>query len=1409
MKNSFFYKNRRILAVFVCFLVILPIILSNCDIFSDSVDEFIGFSTGTADIVDITVTSIGKEKLITRMETWIIDPNENNLNGIITFEIKINNPNNYDLEITPVISEFIGDNWDKTSSPQNRPITVSSIQGKPDLRKIQIGNNSSGNQVTRGDSFRIRLDLATSDGSRNFKSFTDIPQIIYDSRLLPASELDVEDPPLGSGYGNNVVWKTQGENTHKGINRLSITFASRADDSVSKTLEYAFDKSELKWKLQNGASYDVENYGVLKYIAGKDGVGDVKFELPFPFLMGVDASNFNEEFSVIINLRDKNDQSSMAGLGAHPATYLDDLSIWYQDRLPGEDLSIQDINSPYYISSWKFTNKNMISATLIVPNSVKRVQFRAVKSKERGDNGIAYGDNQEVYWGGATIDEPTKSFSLAPGVEKNIKMEIIWKDPESNSSEDNPSMTYTFKIFRLKPNEDSTLKALEIRNAAPGGVSYNYGTFDGTNKKEYTVNVPSGVTDIIILGDYLSTSEIYNNKGRPDPATIDFSNPAWYNDPSWLGGPTYGKIIQNPDDASSTDPYPPYFKTIQKLIYKDYFQGYIPKDWDPGSSDDNEYFPDDKNFPLYIIQNGWQYPLSKGKNDFEFNVRSESNSNVVVTTYNIHVIRTDESANPNAKIDRLTISGGGNTLLQYYAEGDVNAVHNRFNQEDTDYTVEVPSGVNNLSLSVRPLTNAEIREITYINISGTPPSGSVTYTPPIVRSSTSEISLGTINIPDGKKLLTFTVYSGGINSTPRNYTVTLIKRDSSIVSLNTDLKGESNILKVTRSNNPAGASGYKYEVAYRLHNSTPLAVDNIPEKAAKLPGLLDYSRFNSAPDPVIIGGLENFVKYNVWVRAVSSTNIPGDWVQSANTGVLGTPGPAELTGITPSPGTLVPTFDANIKNYTLTISSGTDSLSFGCTIDTRNTQEADNPTYTRPDEGKINSHTITAYSPDGKTPEPYKITITRGLSAPSNLEVVSAIDGEVDLSWTEIAGASYEVYYSENNLSDANVEAQAHKWSGAITGTTTKATAISPLTDATPYYFWVHGVKDIAGAFAKTSATPKSTLRSLKNVSVNAGGVISPKFSSNEDVGVVEDYTIALPASSGAAPATITGTKQNTGQGTNPVSGSNSTVTFSVDPGNGTKVDRSILVWPHSDNSPTPTANTKTYNFTIYRKLAKPSKTGSFAITEQSNSIIVDGWVPVTGLTYEIFCGTDSNENNAEKWAGAEINISPTKGTAKVPGLQNGTPYYLWVRAVLTTGDGFFIPGEFLLLNTNDASPVTPNNGNAGITLNLDPIPTAEDTDYNLTNNLALDHLNLLENTSLTINIPVAISNYEWFIDGIKAVNVTGLVSGVGTKNLTVYARYFTAGPRPNGVQHTISARIQINGNWYSKNVVFTVYAAP
>ncbi|MCL2130505.1 MAG: fibronectin type III domain-containing protein, partial [Treponema sp.] len=191
------------------------------------------------------------------------------------------------------------------------------------------------------------------------------------------------------------------------------------------------------------------------------------------------------------------------------------------------------------------------------------------------------------------------------------------------------------------------------------------------------------------------------------------------------------------------------------------------------------------------------------------------------------------------------------------------------------------------------------------------------------------------------------------------------------------------------------------------------------------------------------------------------------------------------------------------------------------------------------------------------------------------------------------------------------------------------------------------------------------------------------------------------------------------------------------------------------------------------------------------------------------FCGTDSNENNAEKWAGAEINISPTKGTAKVPGLQNGTPYYLWVRAVLTTGDGFFIPGEFLLLNTNDASPVTPNNGNAGITLNLDPIPTAEDTDYNLTNNLALDHLNLLENTSLTINIPVAISNYEWFIDGIKAVNVTGLVSGVGTKNLTVYARYFTAGPRPNGVQHTISARIQINGNWYSKNVVFTVYAAP
>ncbi|MCL2880471.1 MAG: hypothetical protein FWF29_09520, partial [Treponema sp.] len=113
----------------LCFLLLLPLLLSNCDMFGGSVNNFIGFNTGTVKAAIVSVPSLYSKKLIATQQAWMHDPSdiEDGYAGIIQFEVKIANQHKYDLSVTAAIHEFIGEDGEKIYDPSliNRPIEVS------------------------------------------------------------------------------------------------------------------------------------------------------------------------------------------------------------------------------------------------------------------------------------------------------------------------------------------------------------------------------------------------------------------------------------------------------------------------------------------------------------------------------------------------------------------------------------------------------------------------------------------------------------------------------------------------------------------------------------------------------------------------------------------------------------------------------------------------------------------------------------------------------------------------------------------------------------------------------------------------------------------------------------------------------------------------------------------------------------------------------------------------------------------------------------------------------------------------------------------------------------------------------------------------------------------------------------
>jgi fibronectin type 3 domain-containing protein len=236
-------------------------------------------------------------------------------------------------------------------------------------------------------------------------------------------------------------------------------------------------------------------------------------------------------------------------------------------------------------------------------------------------------------------------------------------------------------------------------------------------------------------------------------------------------------------------------------------------------------------------------------------------------------------------------------------------------------------------------------------------------------------------------------------------------------------------------------------------------------------------------------------------------------------------------------------------------------------------------------------------------------------------------NGRVNLTWTAVTGAdSYNVKISTTSGSG---------YSTTTTSTTNSASVLS-LTNGTPYFFVVSAV-NTAGEGPDSS---------------EAGSTPIPPPSGVSATGGTSQVTVSWTASPGATNYDV---RRSTTSGSGYASvGTTASTTFNNNSGttNGTKYFYVVAAL----NGPGPGSQSTETSAT---PMAAPT---GVTLTPKNGSIDV-AWSPVTGATsYKVQVSTTSG-------TGYTLAGSPPASPFNVPGLTNGTSYFIVVSAVNVIGE--------------------------------------------------------------------------------------------------------------------------------------------
>ena len=960
-------KYPGIITGILCLFILLPILLSGCDVMGGSIDDFINTNTG-----DVWVNSWAFAPGVSHSRVNEIWQHGTTKDGFIDVNFFIGNPQNYGVKFIVEVIGFNGKDgvW-KKSAPSNIPVKLISTDN--DIVKLRIGD--SANILDQGDSFKIRLIMEKDDGTRDFGYF-DLPQIVYDSQLYPAFNLRIDtetnaDQPYAT-------WEIQTDDAHKGITNTTLLFKSRDSDFQKGSWIYLFDKDTESWILTNDDSADA-NYRYIEM--DPDDTNSRKFRLPFPLKDTVDMEYFADNYDFFVTLVDKNGVTAQSSLhGINDLLWMDNIRIEHQIRTPTGYIYQDD---PF------FTYKDGVAVYyLVVPYLVDGIRITTSKK---------YPENQKVSVAPNTTEESGPVTRGLPtfGV-NNVQLKVDWVEIGSTVSDAHG--IYTFTIYRNPPDRDSALRMLKVKDSvksyelSPDFIVPSLNVAEQFNiEKNYTVYVPNSVSSVTLEWDYFSTSSVKSK--RANQAAWDTTNylapviEDTLNDISYLGA--HHDIPASPSvfmrDAFYHGDW--FYNTTNKFRYNyngdsgEWINTYF------NYSEYAVYFPDYGGInSIDILRSGRSYSISEGENNFEIMVQPQSGDSRI---YNVKVVKAVTNGNIHARLDNLV-----NTTA-----GEFTPV---FESGLFSYTVNVPNGTGNVTLQALEATDARIIEIS--SSTSSQPGWTYDETAKTATTIISGITAGST------RLITFKVSGGPVGSTPNNYTVRVNGNLPSLASPPI-LTGGNGTLEVSWT---AGGASY-FDVCFAEG-----------EGSTANQATLWQSGISSSS--TIITALTNNDRYNVWVRQRNLSGIVGEWTRArTSTSPLieyGTPGIAQITGITTETGSLSPSFNPATRNYTLDLPADTSLVeatidrAIGNTVRLNGTilsSEEANFNFPAAAGGANITNTIIAASPDGKATATYTVIARRMLSAPENLSLTPGSQ-RIDVSWNTVPNAaSYEIFYTPQN----------------------------------------------------------------------------------------------------------------------------------------------------------------------------------------------------------------------------------------------------------------------------------------------------------------------------------------------------------------------------------------------------------
>jgi hypothetical protein len=288
------------------------------------------------------------------------------------------------------------------------------------------------------------------------------------------------------------------------------------------------------------------------------------------------------------------------------------------------------------------------------------------------------------------------------------------------------------------------------------------------------------------------------------------------------------------------------------------------------------------------------------------------------------------------------------------------------------------------------------------------------------------------------------------------------------------------------------------------------------------------------------------------------------------------------------------------------------------------------------------------------------------LAGPKSVQL-TARDRELVAQWTKSAPAQgiapyYEVYFNTfETTSGADQQEDVYSGTSNLVSTT-----LSGLTNFTTYYVWVKAIYPNLGESdysPVTSAAPIPSPNAPEDLSITSGeAMLELDWETGDEPG--EDATFSYQVYYKAG-----------GNGDNPPPDDALTLsafTTGIVLPNLTN-DQSYRIWIRAVNTAGESAYISGIGTPAAAASAPANAPGAITVTPGGGKLTLT-WDQVAGVPfYRVYYHTADNSAGADKWPVFIPAAAPTV-SAEITGLDNGTPYYVWVTSANSQGESSYSP---------------------------------------------------------------------------------------------------------------------------------------